>query len=373
MQSGKDEVGIYKNMLKVIPRILFNYLSCHFNYISTLPASLTFSVSYKCNFRCKTCNIWKDCNIENELDLSQIDKIFHSLGKSLYWVTLDGGEPFLRRNLAEICELIYKNCKPTIINIPSNGSLTEQTISCVERILQLCPDTNLIINLSLDHIAEKHDAIRGFQGAFNCLLNTYKGLRYIKHPLLRVGINTVVSDYNIKDLEIIQSFVRDLKPDSHLFEVAQLRDEFRNKDFNNIVPQEQDTLLLLQQLSKSTGIVNNSAIGKCLHIIRRHYYSLIEENFVRKQQNTRCFAGTSSAYILPDGKVWACCNHDWLMGDLKEYDFNFNAFWNNKTARSIRQYIKENKCFCMQANANYLNLLHSPKHLAKISCDILFS
>lgn len=365
-------LGFYRNTLKLIYKVPFNYLCYHLNYVWTLPLSLTFSVTYKCNFRCKTCNIWKDSNGENELDLLQIDKIFHSLGNSLYWITLDGGEPFLRKDLAEICKVIYRNCKPAIINIPSNGSLSEETISSVEKILKLCPDTVLIINLSLDHIGDKHDEIRGAKGAFSRLLNTYDGLKDIKSSFLRVGVNTVISNYNIKDWELICSFVKKIQPDSHIFEIAQLRDEFRNKNLNNIVPEEQSALSLLKQLSKLINIANNTVIGKCLKIIRKYYYSLIEKNIIRKRQNIPCFAGIASAYISPYGKVWTCSNNEWLMGDLREYSFNLKQLWIAKAARDERKSIKSNKCFCLQVNTNYINLLHSPLYLGKLSYDCCF-
>ena len=358
-------------MFKIIPRIPLNYLARYFNSILTLPVSLTFSVTYKCNFRCKTCNIWKNHYAGEELDLSQIDKVFHSLGKSLYWITIDGGEPFLRKDLADICAIIYKNCRPKILNIPSNGSLPTETIDTVERILRLCPAANLIINLSLDHIEEKHDVIRGHPGSFQRLLETYNGLRHIGHPRLRVGINTVISNYNIKDWERIYLFVKELKPDSHLFEIAQLRDEFRNRELGYIVPPKEESISLFEKLLYLKQVNKKSILGRYLHSIRKNYYSLIEKTIICARQIVPCFSGIASAYILPDGKIWACCNNEWLMGNLKEYDFDFRKLWGQKSAENMRKRIKRNKCFCLQVNSSYLNLLHSPFYSGKLIFDVL--
>lgn len=359
-------------MFKIISRIPFNYLGRYFNFALTTPITLTFSVTYKCNFKCKTCNIWKNHYGGNELDLSQIEKIFISLGKSLYWITIDGGEPFLRKDLAEICGIIYKNCKPAIINIPSNGSQPEATIASVKKILRLCPNTNLIINLSLDHIGEEHDVIKNYSGSFQCLLKTYQELRAIGHPRLRLGLNTVISNYNIKNWEAIYSFGRQLKSDSHLFEIAQLRDEFRNREFNNIIPPQEQSILLLKKLLLLAKIKRKSILGRYLHAIRKNYYSLVQKTIMVKRQVIPCFAGFASAYILPNGKIWACCNHAWLMGDLKEYNFDFKKLWHSKSTEVVRKRIKNNRCFCIQANANYLNLIHSPACLGKLIFDTIF-
>lgn len=360
-------------MFRIIPKIPFNYLGRCFNFTLTLPMSLTFSVTYKCNSKCKTCNIWKNNYVINELDLTQIENIFCSLGKSLRWITIDGGEPFLRKDLADICDIIYKNCKPAIINIPSNGSLSEETVVTVKRILRLCPDTHLIINLSLDHhIGEKHDEIRNSLDSFQCLLKTYQGLKSIGHPRLRLGINTVISNYNIKDWETIYFFGKKLEPNSHLFEIAQLRDEFRNKDLNYIVPSKENSIPLFKKLLYLTQISKKTLPGRCLHAMRKNYYSFVKKTIILGRQVIPCFAGIASAYILPDGKVWACCNNAWLMGDLKEYNFDFKKLWHAKSAKYIRKCVKKNKCFCLQVNTNYLNLLHSPVYFSKLIYDALF-
>lgn len=359
-------------MLKIISRLPFNYFGRYCDFILTLPISLTFSITYKCNFKCKTCNIWNSNYDGNELDLTQIDSIFHSLGKSLYWITIDGGEPFLRKDLADICEIIYKNCRPAIINIPSNGSLPEEIVDSARRILSKCPKTDIIINLSLDHIGEKHDAIRNYTGSFRLLLKTYRGLKGIANSRLRIGFNTVISNYNINDWKEIYSFAERLMPDSHLFEIAQLRDEFRNRNLGDIVPKDEDSILLLKQLSALINIDRRSHRGRSLYVIRKNYYSLIKKNILFKRQSVPCFAGIASAYILPDGKVWSCCNNAQVFGDLRQYGFNFRKLWRQKPATSIRRRIRQNRCFCLQANSNYLNSIHSPLSFGKLIYNYLF-
>lgn len=353
-------------MVKIISAITLNIFSRCCNLALALPVSLTFSVTYRCNFRCKTCNIWQDQKSANELGLSQIEKVFRSLGRSLYWITLDGGEPFLRKDLAEVVGIIYENCKPAIINIPSNGSLPQETLACVKKILSQCKKSKVIVNLSLDHIEEKHDVIKDYSGSVKLLLETYHGLKGMNNLRLRVGFNTVISNYNIGDWDKILPFVRKLKPDSHLFEIAQLRDEFRNRQLGSIVPDKEDSLTILKRLPALSRINRKRFTGRALYAMRKSYYSLVAKTLALRRQIVPCFAGISSCYILPDGEVWACCNNAHVLGRLREFDFDFKRLWRQKAAGAVRRQIKKNKCFCIQSNANYLNMLHSPLYLPKL-------
>ena len=44
-------------------------------------------------------------------------------GRTPFWFTMSGGEPFLRKDLVELCASAFRHCRPAIINIPTNGLL----------------------------------------------------------------------------------------------------------------------------------------------------------------------------------------------------------------------------------------------------------
>ncbi|MGH2502857.1 MAG: radical SAM protein, partial [Ktedonobacterales bacterium] len=48
-----------------------------------LPMNITVSVSYRCNSRCKTCNVWLLPNYD--LTVEEWDRSFQSLGRAPYW------------------------------------------------------------------------------------------------------------------------------------------------------------------------------------------------------------------------------------------------------------------------------------------------
>ncbi len=148
-----------------------------FGYPKMLPLNLTVSATYHCNSRCKTCNVWK--KKVDELSLEEFDKIFKNIGHQPYWFTISGGEPFLRNDIVDICNSIYDNCKPGIINIPTNGILYQKIPKMVEEIVETCPNTKIIINISLDGIMEEHDGIRCVKNNYEKTINTYTALRQL--------------------------------------------------------------------------------------------------------------------------------------------------------------------------------------------------
>src|SRR5262249_43279081 len=139
------------------------------------PLNLTFSVTYRCNARCRTCNVWKK-RVE-DLTFLEYERIFDALGESLYWVTFSGGEPFIRPDLIDIVMACYDRCHPAIITIPTNGLWGARVLEGVGRLSRHAPDAQIIINFSLDGIGLRHDELRGVPGNYEQLKDTYVKLK----------------------------------------------------------------------------------------------------------------------------------------------------------------------------------------------------
>ena len=206
------------NKLKILLKIL-QYKYCRFfSLCPPFPLNLTISLDYKCNSRCLTCNIWKKEVIP--FSLEEYKALFANMGKVL-WVTFSGGEPFLRKDLVEICTSFYLECRPSFINIPTNGILYKRIPFMIEEIAGNCSEAEIIVNLSLDQWGEEHDRIRQVPGNFEKAIKTYEALRKLSIPNLTMGIHTVISRYNVKDFHEIYHKLTDLKPDSYIAEIAE--------------------------------------------------------------------------------------------------------------------------------------------------------
>jgi len=210
-------------MFEILSKIPSYYLFRKIGTPKKLPMNLTCSVSYQCNSRCKTCNVYQ--READELSLIEWETIFKNIGKDLFWVTFSGGEPFLRKDIAQVVCAAYDHCKPEIINIPTNGLLSNNIARAVETIVAHCKRSQIVINLSIDDIQEKHDAIRGVKGSYDKALKTFSLLKSISSKNLSIGIHTVISKFNVDRIPIIYEKLRTFHPDSYITEIAEERVE----------------------------------------------------------------------------------------------------------------------------------------------------
>ena len=104
----------------------------------------------------------------------------------------------------------------------------------IEEILQFIshhyPRVQLTIKPSLDHIGEKHDVLRGVPGNFSKVIVLFHHLKQLKPEFLQLHaeLGTVISSWNVADVQEISRFVSTLEPDSYRNEIAEQRSEMLN-------------------------------------------------------------------------------------------------------------------------------------------------
>jgi MoaA/NifB/PqqE/SkfB family radical SAM enzyme len=345
-------------VLPQIPALKATYVT---GRVFALPMNITVSVSYRCNSRCKTCNVWLLPN--DDLVVDEWDRVFQSLGKAPYWFTFSGGEPTLRKDLPEMVASAYKHCQPGIINIPTNGIQDKIIPGRIEAVLQAAPKSEVIINLSLDAVGMKHDSIRGVRDNWARAMNTYAGLKKLKsqYKNLTVGVHSVISTFSIDSFaELCEYVKRELKPDSFITEIAEERVELDTVGCGITPTVEQytvaiDTLLESMRDQKLTGI------AEVTQAFRRQYYEIVKRTLREQRQVIPCMAGVASAQIAPNGDVWTCCIRAQSMGNLREHNYDFGTVWRTGRADELRRSIKAGECYCPLANAAYTNMLiHEP-------------
>lgn len=354
--------------MRLFPKILRYPIFRKFGFLSTLPVNLTVSILYSCNSRCQTCNVYKK-RVPN-LTVEEYDKIFKSLGQAPFWFTISGGEPFLRKDIVDICLRAYENCRPAIINIPTNGILYRFIPDRVEQIVKGCPDTQIIINLSLDEVGDRHDEIRGYKNNYLLTLRTYHQLKSLDYSNLTLGIHTVLSKYNVHNFPNIYQKLIQLEPDSYITEIAEERVELDTVGLD-ITPSSDEYAKAVDFLSKEIEKREFSGISKITQAFRLEYYQLAKQTLLKKTQVIPCYAGWASAQIAPDGEVWTCCTRAESMGNLRDHDYNFTKVWSTPKAQELRTSIRNKECHCPLANASYTNMLCSPRALARVTQRIL--
>ncbi|MEI7905106.1 MAG: radical SAM protein [Candidatus Firestonebacteria bacterium] len=345
-------------MLKQLLKIPLYRSFRSFGFPKIMPFSYTISVTYKCNSRCKTCGIWE--RKAEEFTLEEFDRTFVSLGNSPYWVTISGGEPFLRKDTVDIVKSLYKRCSPGVINIPTNGILSQNIPEKVESLVSSCGKSNIVINLSLDEVGAKHDEIRGVPGNYAKSLETYAALRKIKAKNFTLGIHTVISKFNVKRFREIYAELAALEPDSYITEIAEQRGELLTET-RDITPETKDYLEIVDFLSAELKRRKFKGVGRLARAVRLQYYSLLKESLLKKKEIIPCYAGITTAQLAPDGNVWFCCIKAEPAGNLRENNYDFKRIWKGAAAETMRKEIKDEHCFCPLANMAYTNIMmHYP-------------
>ncbi len=87
------------------------------------PFYASFKVTHKCSLQCKFCNVW----MEKTRDLSKknVFKVLDTIGNSsIIVVSLEGGDPLMRKDLGEILQYAYT--KPFYLFFTTNGDLLDK-------------------------------------------------------------------------------------------------------------------------------------------------------------------------------------------------------------------------------------------------------
>lgn len=336
----------------------------------SLPANITVSVSYRCNSRCKTCNVWLLPN--DDLTLPEWDRVYRSLGRAPYWFTFSGGEPTLRKDLPEMVASAYGHCRPGIINIPTNGIQHKIIPGQVERVLAAAPGSEVIINLSLDAVGDKHDEVRGVRGNWSRAMATYAELKKLKqrHRHLTLGIHTVISNFNVDGFpELCEYVQRELRPDSYITEIAEERVELDTVGLG-ITPTAEKYSVAIDQLLESMRDQHLTGVAEITQAFRRKYYEIVKRTLREHRQVVPCLAGVASAQIAPNGDVWTCCVRAQSMGNLRDHDYDFGSVWRTAQADRLRRSIKAGECYCPLANAAYTNMLAHGPTVTRVAADV---
>jgi len=367
-----------------LPKII-NYKFTRYKLVkNSLPITFNYAVTNKCQSKCKTCKIWKLYRDkpyleQNELKIEEIEKIFKSINGQIYFFNITGGEPFLRNDLAEIVQLACEYLKPQIIHIPTNAlapNLVEKSVKEILKNLQNVDwQVSLSVKPSLDGIGRKHDEIRGVKGNFEKVLDTVKRLEKLK-PLyhnLYVELGTVISKFNLNEIDEIADFVQSLNIDNYRNEIAEQRAEFFNLG-DPITPtaNEYQEIMKYFRSKIKENLSNKRKFTKITQSLRLVYYDLVVKIMKEKRQIIPCYAGIASAHLSPTGEIWPCCTlgSDYKFGNIREVNYNFKEIWKSKRADKIRKHIKDGNCYCPLANQAYNNILCNFKSLLKVLKEI---
>jgi MoaA/NifB/PqqE/SkfB family radical SAM enzyme len=312
----------------------------------TLPRYLILGMTNLCNSKCVTCFYWDHLNVNRhlEMQLEAYDRALADL-PSLYSVVLTGGEPTLNRELPEITRLLYGRHDASNVTMPTNALIPDQVEAIVARVLESRKDERqtFTVGLSMDHLGERHDAIRGAPGNFSRLEEVYKRLSALKSCSrgLTLNVQTVLASFNRDDLPEITDWVARSFPgiDFHSFEL--LRPPFPDPSISPLTPQEYAAALKFlrpywMRFDRYRPILRSLKVAA-----REAELTTLEQ----ERMVYPCYAGTISGVLNPEGTV-SLCEVQWEIGNIRDYGYSFAKAWFSEKAQAMRRRIANRECWC---------------------------
>lgn len=339
------------------------------------PSYVIFFVTGRCNARCKMCfyeeNMAKTPGIANELTLGEYEKISKNI-KQINILGISGGEPFLRDDLAEIVKILYKNCSPLVVDLPTNGFFVQTIVQQVENIVHYCKGMTVDVQLSIDGPEEIHNEIRGLKDGFRRVKETYKGLIALKKKYrnLRIKACIVYSHYSQDHIE-------------ELFKI--LETDFPELDrvvFSVVHGSVSDTEALKFDWNRYFTICNNmrnSTVVKSIkdfHSIFTIALRAVKNDYLKEVLRTKdvykkCGAGKKMIVINETGKVFPCEPLWQTVGDLRKSNYNLDIILNSSEMREFYKNIFRKKCTCHWNIPLISNLIYTPRYYPKMLSEMV--
>ena len=328
---------------------------------STTPPFLILFINSICNLKCEHCFYWQHLNQRDDLTLEELVKLSEGLDE-VENLNLSGGEPFMRKEFAEVCLQFVERNATKQIYVPSNGYYTEKTIAQLEKVLENDRLQLIAIELSLDGMPEFHNRFRGNPRSFEKAMETYDALAELqkRDPRLRIHSIATVTDTNVEEIRRLTTYLYERCPAMDHHNIALIRGD--RKD-----PSLQGPAL--------------KAYEELYRYVRRLWSDREEGRFgasvdpmltwakVKTARERRmvvpCKAGWLSAVVNANGDV-ALCETEHThppVGNLR--DKSFREIWWSPEAEAQRAAIRNRECHCTNEVFLWPSLAFQPTQLAR--------
>ena len=172
------------------------------NSVMRTPRSVDVEITSRCNLRCRYCYYFDNPSVTyQDLPTDEWLRFFDELGRcAVMNVTLQGGEPFLRKDLPVLIQGIVKNRMR--FSILTNGGLVDEKIASYIAQTHRCDSVQVSVDGS---IPETHDVCRG-EGSFE---GAIRGIRILRQHNIPTTVRVTIHHYNVDDLENIAHLLLD--------------------------------------------------------------------------------------------------------------------------------------------------------------------
>lgn len=364
-----------RHNVSMLRRFFFTIISSLFLFTkkSNSPQSLIFFITSRCNATCDFC-LYKDflndkASKDSELSLGEIEEFSKKYGR-LHFLSLSGGEPFIRKDIEEICQIFINNSKTKVVDIPSNCFYTERIVESMSRLCSRNRDVMFQLQLSLDHVEQKHDISRGVKGIYQHAKDTFIELNSLNLKNLKLNINIVYMKENMKEIpSIISKIKKDFSYDritlGYLNEMVKKKeamdDYYKFKKLSNGI--------VLEGLHK---IINPFVLGmKAVSLLSN---DLLEKSLSQEiTTSTYCNAGENIVVVTEKGDVFPCEPTWTSIGSLRSSDYDIKKILISSEYNEFKKKNLDNSsCNCSWSCAMTSAISTDKKLLSKLPRKVLF-
>ncbi|MES9906383.1 MAG: radical SAM protein [Sedimenticola sp.] len=289
---------------------------------SLMPTDASIITTYRCQMRCKMCEIWENpSDRKAEITPKELEIL-----PSLKFINITGGEPFLRRDLDEIIEVAFTKAPRVVIS--TSGWHVERIVAIAEKY------HHIGIRVSIEGLSEKNDELRGRTGGFDRGLET---LRTLKNMGLKdIGFGITVSNKNSADM--LQLYELSKEMDMEFATAAFHNSYYFHKD-NNIIANKDEVTSNFHELIERLMKENRPKSWF------RAFFNLGLINYIHGgKRMLPCEAGTANFFVDPVGDIYPCNGLEdryWKesMGNIRNTS-SFEEIWFSDQAQKIRDLVR---------------------------------
>jgi MoaA/NifB/PqqE/SkfB family radical SAM enzyme len=345
--------------MKVIDRIVRHARITAKNYEELpSPPFLILFINSICNQRCEHCFYWSNLNRKDDLSKEELFSLSRQLGR-IENLNLSGGEPFLRKEFAEICRQFIRHNKVRQIYVPTNAYFTDKMVDQISRTLEESELEIFAVEMSLDGLGEFHDKFRGSPGSFRKAMQSYEALEKMqeKDKRLRIHAISTATDVNMDEIKRLTTFLFENCPKLDHHNLAIMRGDPKNPGLGG--PKLEEYNELYGYFRKLWASREEGRYGASVEPMLQWAKT---ESLAKKTQAVPCRAGVLSAVVYSNGDVSVCELHEPL-GNLRQQ--SFWEIWNGEKAKARRKAVACKECWCTTEVFLWPSITYQPQYLAK--------
>ncbi len=324
----------------------------------TTPPFLVLFINSICNLTCDHCFYWRDLNQRDDLSFEELRTLSENLGP-IDNLNLSGGEPFIRKDFAEIVRTFIRNNRVKQVYVPTNGYFTDRTEKALRGVLEEKDLMLFACELSLDGMPAYHDKFRGNDKSFEKAMETYDMLAALQQedPRLRIHAISTATNQNMSEIRELTSYLHERCPQMDHHNLAIIRGD--RKDPSLLTPPI-DEYRALSDHVRSVWLDRDE--GRFGAIVEPMLQWAKTESVLQTRQVIPCKAGVLAGVVYANGDVSVCEMHK-PIGNLRQA--SFREIWNSPKAQELRAQISAKACWCTTEVFLWPSIVFQPMQLVR--------